>query len=328
MSETEHAALPSKKLRIGLGVITHRRMDGLLRLLESFRQMKVPADVACTVLIAENDDTPTLDAHIAALQAAVPFEVQLDFEKTRGIPFARNRVLDMALAGNDDFLTFVDDDQIVDRFWLVMLFSSMQARELDLVDGPNLFIQDPEAKLPWQNRLVLQDYKRSKRYLNSYRSSLVLTESECEIPIYTNNWMLRMSKLRELGIRFDADYAISGGSDTKFYHDFCQAGAVTGWASDAHVSEIWPASRLTFRYLYKRTRDQRSTTLLRAQEEPTLPRALLFLCLKCYKAFGLLLRSPFNNFRTLPVAIRRVAEGVGTVRAARRLKSQLYRPSD
>jgi hypothetical protein len=290
--------------------------------------MKVPPDVECTVLIAENDDSPTLDAHIAALQAAVPFGLQLDFEKTRGIPFARNKVLDMALAGNFDFLTFVDDDQIVDRFWLVMLFSSMQARELDLAGGPNLFVQDPGASLLWQNRLVLQHYKRVKRNLNSHRSSLVRTNSECEIPIYTNNWMLRISKQRELGIRFDADYAISGGSDTKFYHDFCRAGAVTGWASDARVSEIWPATRLQFRYLYRRTRDQRTTHLLRAEEEPTLPRALLLLCLKCYKAFGLLLRCPFNNFRTLPIAISRVGEGVGTVRAARGLKSQLYRPSD
>ncbi|PJI91562.1 GT2 family glycosyltransferase [Yoonia maricola] len=319
--------MTDKKLRIGLGVITHRRPDGLLRLLDSFGQMKVPENVECTVLLAENDDAPVMETHLDKLRAAIPFEVHFSVEERRGIPFARNRVLDMALEADVDFLTFADDDQVVDHYWLVMLLATMQLRELDLVGGPNYFQRDPEAALSWQSNLVFEHYERAMRQLSSRRASRIQIDSEAEIPIYTNNWMLRISKQRELKTRFDETYRISGGSDTKFYLDFSTAGAVTGWAADARTFEVWPESRLKFRYLFRRSRDQRATNLLRAQDAPTLPWALLSFLSSSFSALGLLLRSPFNDFRSLTSAISRVGGAVGRIRAARGIRSQLYRPS-
>ena len=146
-------------VRLGLGVITHRRPDGLVRLLKSFAGLTVPEGVTCTVLIAENDDVPTVAGQLEALRALVPFDVHLTLETERGIPFARTRVLDMAIAGKFDFLTFVDDDQIVEQDWLGNIYATIAGRQLDLVGGPRPLIPEPGAALSKQNRIILQYIK-------------------------------------------------------------------------------------------------------------------------------------------------------------------------
>lgn len=318
--------MTNKTVRIGLGVITHRRLDGLIRLLQSFADMRVPDGVECTVLIAENDDAPTLDAHLETLRAAVPFEVQLSFEDQRGIPFARNHVLDMAIDGGFDFLTFVDDDQVVSKDWLVMSYASIDGRELDLVGGPRIFIDDPDETLSKMAQVVLGYWRKGSLIIQDARQKLVFSEKEANIPIYTNNWILRIAKQQETGVRFDESYRFTGGSDTKFYMDLRDAGGKTGWSSDARTYEFWQTDRLTLGYIYRRRRDQTITNLIRANRVPSFPRASLLLVRAGVLSFVELLQMPIKGLKSLPLIAGMLGRAVGTMRAHEGFASGLYTP--
>lgn len=315
-----------RHVRIGLGIVTHRRPDGLVRLIKSFATLQIPAGADCVILIAENDDVQTIDAIVEGLREAVPFEIKHALEKERGIPFARNRVLDMAIEDGCDFLTFIDDDQVVDDDWLQALYAYTVDRNLDLCGGPQIFMADPDLKMTWENDLILRYQIKQINDFNRVRASRAQGSDAGDIDIYTNNWMLRMSRQQELGTRFDEDYRFTGSEDTKFYIEFVAAGGATGWCSDARTYETWPADRLTFRYLYRRIRDQHATNLMLSGRAPSLFKALRRLIRSYIVVLGIVLRMPFKGLHTLPFAARAIARGVGAVRAARQKKSNHYQP--
>ena len=99
--------------KIGIGLITRRRPEMLSQALGAFLQMDVPEDAALTFIIVENDETPRCKSVIDEFAAQTSWPVRYDLEPQRGMPYARNRVLDMATAEGCVFLTFVDDDNLV-----------------------------------------------------------------------------------------------------------------------------------------------------------------------------------------------------------------------
>ncbi len=320
--------MSADKIRLGLGVITHRRPDGLVRLLKSFAQLKVPEGVECTVLIAENDDVPTVAAQVDTLRNQVPFDLQITLEPKRGIPFARNRVLDMAIAGKFDFLTFVDDDQIVERDWLKKLYATIAERELDLVGGPRPLMPEPDVALSKQNRIILQYIKEKHASMRLKRAELIESGKEARIPIYTNNWILRMSTQARLGVRFDERLRYTGGSDTQFYKDIFEGGGLTGWSADARSVEVWPPKRLTFLYLYKRRRDQMTMNYVRAERRPKLKKVLLLCNRLIIFGFPKIIRAPFNDFASLAEFVSTAGETAGVIRAWRGVQSTHYAVAD
>jgi len=310
--------------KIGLGIITHQRPEGLRALLESLAQIKIPHDSECVVLIAENDDEPSMADLIDKI--SLPFSVRYELEQRRGIPFARNHVLDMALEEGCEYLTFVDDDAIVHKDWLIVLHNALVGRGADLAGGPAVLEPVPSVSLNWQNRMVLRHFKAvNKKVLRSY-TMRVATEREQSIEICTHNWMLRLSKQRETGIRFDETLRYTGGSDRKFFLDIREKGATTVWASDARVFELWPPARLTLGYLYRRVRDQQTMRLIADNSVPGQASALLHMMMSSLKTLWLVLLAPLKRFRTLPKAVRTMAIATGRVRAARGQQSTLYAP--
>ncbi len=323
---TEAKPLAREKIKFGIGVITHRRADMLRALLLSLAEMALPDDAECQILIAENDDALSIEPLISELAETLPFEVKCRLETERGIPFARNCVLDMAIENDCDFLTFVDDDETVLPDWLVNLYTAMSKRELDLVGGP--IIYDPPAgmDLTWQQAAVLYELRRRAAKAYALRESEIGNPREAEFGIYTNNWMVRIAACTRLGIRFDEALRYSGGSDTKFYADFSAAGGRTGWAPDARVREVWPLHRLTFKYYFRRCRDQETARRIRTAKEKSKIAALVMLVYGILRALVFTILAPFTRLRSVAVAARAIGKGVGRVKAAYGRNSDLYHP--
>ncbi len=310
--------------RIALGVITRRRPDGLQRLLQSFAAIRIPKDAACEVIVVENDDETRLADVIAELQKTFPFPIRHRLEPELGIPIARNRVLDIANEDGFDFLTFVDDDEVVHPDWLLMLFASMTLRGLDLVGGPRSFQKAEGATFSWQNEIVFKSFRDSLHRYDAFRSRTAFTDQEKTVHIHTNNWMIRLDRQRELGVRFDERLRHTGGSDQVFYSDFVRAGGVTGWASDARAFEIWSPDRLTLLYLFKRMRYQTSNLLQYSEPPPTWKDAIMPLPRAVLRSLFLLLRAPFTRGESIANATRVLAVASGRIMAVRKGTSRLY----
>ena len=313
-------------VKIGLGAITRRRPEMLADLLESYSALAIPEGTEVVVLIAENDSEERMREIIDGWAADAPFEVRYALETEPGIPFARNRVLDMAHEEGCDFLTFVDDDERVRPDWLVKIYATIVERDLDLVGGPLWYVAPEGADLTLQQSAVLHEVQARARKSIALRVELTETPRETHLGIYTNNWLCRLSAQSRLGIRFDESLRFTGGSDTKFYSDMREAGARVGWSPDAFVDETRPLERLTYRYHFQRNRDQETARRLRDTRRRRPVAAIVMLVVNSIRALAYLLAAPFTRMRTVPLAMRAFGKGVGRVKAALGINSSLYHP--
>lgn len=308
-------------MRIAVGAITRRRPRMFSALLASFAAMERPAGAQVLFVLAENDATQTIGPQVDAFRAAVREPVLLGLETRPGIPFARNRVLDMALEAGADILTFVDDDEVVTRDWLVRLVAGMEARALDLAGGPVRLVETAEP-LTRMNRAVLAHLLTRARKRHRTREAAVARGTDHACNIYTNNWALRLATQRRLALRFDESLAESGGSDTRFSLDMKSAGARNGWVADAWVEEPTPAKRLTLGYHFRRARDQATNAVVLNRKGPA--RALREAATRALEAAVIGVAIPVTGRRGLARVSHKLGMATGCLGAALGRRSRHY----
>lgn len=224
--------------------------------------MDRPEGVEIEFLVCENDEVSRVSDVVEAFRAAVSEPVQLMLEPRKGIPFARNRVLAAALEQGFDFLTFVDDDEIVRPDWLVRMLAAVEKRRLDLAAGPVPPIAPPE-RLTRLQKMVLQELQKRFRAGEQARARTGRADEGADVEAFTGNWCLRLAAARRMGvIRFDETTAESGGEDSVFSRDMRAAGARIGWVPEAVAEEVQPAMRLTLSYIYRRNRDHQMNKMM------------------------------------------------------------------
>ncbi|MFD1343181.1 glycosyltransferase [Litorisediminicola beolgyonensis] len=310
-------------MKIGIGAITRRRPAMFARLLTSFEGLERPDGAELVFLFAENDSALTVEEIVAGFRGRVPEEVALELEPEPGIPFARNKVLDMALARDCDFLTFVDDDEMVTPGWLKALLGAAESRGLDLVGGPIRLVAPEDALDFWERAALDHAVERMEKRASS-RAKEVKSGREGRSPVYTNNWLGRLSTVRAKGLRFDETLRYTGGSDTRFSRDMTAAGGKVGWAPDAWTIQPEPKKRLGLRYIYDRARDQ-AINAIRLRDRPawrvlaTVPFRLLDFPL-------LLIAAPVLRGRAAAKAAYKAGVMVGRIRAVTGARSAHYAP--
>jgi len=220
----------------------------LRELLESFATMQIPQGTSVIFGIVENNSEKTSTEIIA--DCLGNHEVVYKVQPQLGIPFARNLVLDISQQERCDFTTFVDDDEVVESDWLVELFTDISTRELDLIGGPVGILPVPDNS-PWIQRRIHSYLVRQFERFAEKNASRLASGEDYRVPIYTGNWMIRNAFLEATGIRFDEGLGFSGGEDVKFYVVAKEAGAKTGWAAKALVTERMSAERLTLSYQFR-----------------------------------------------------------------------------
>ena len=103
---------------------TRNRQAGLTRALEGLAKQDFSGcgvAVQMRVVVIDNDAAGSAAVACDALRQAYPCELVYAIEPEPGIVFARNRALE--LAKDDDFIAFIDDDEVPAEDWLAELFS-------------------------------------------------------------------------------------------------------------------------------------------------------------------------------------------------------------
>lgn len=308
---TRRATGPGKR-SICISTITRNRPFMLQNLLRSYAAMGVPDGVELHFLIVENNDEATLHDIVAHFRTLVPqWTVQYELEPRLGIALARNHALACALAGNHDLMTFADDDEQVERDWLVELLAEMDASKLDIVGSPvraaPISADAPlSAQLVWAglNRRGLESERKARlRYQRNEAHKILLA---------TGSWMGRLSFFHRTGLRFDDTLGLAGGEDWRLYREARKLGARTGWTPHAIAYETVPMDRLTFGYHFRRDRDSSSMeTCTRLAHHPaaTLLRLPGSLAGRILKLCSYAVAAPFNP----AVALIRLASCMGSI---------------
>lgn len=241
-------------MKIAIGVTTRRRPQAFGRLLESLKALEVPVGADLVFLICENDSVGNAEKAVEGFRATVDAEVLYEREPTKGIPFGRNRVLEMARREGSDFLLFLDDDEMVPEDWLKAMIAGVEAKKLDLAGGP-LVPKLPEGRVSKIGRALFEEMVRRQPRSLPVVTHHVPGAEDGVLNICTNNWCLRMEVAEKYRLSFDPAYAECGGEDVAFGYNLHLAGGRLGWISEAIVYDVISPQRLSVIYQYRRTRD-------------------------------------------------------------------------
>ncbi|GAB2691619.1 glycosyltransferase family 2 protein [Thalassiella azotivora] len=217
-----------------VAVLTYLRVDELLGLLPELVRQTGATTPPSRVLVVDND--PGASAREAVEHAALP-RVTYVHEATPGIAAARNRALDEA--ADDDVLLFIDDDERPTPDWLTAMLTTFDAHPGSAgVVGPVVseFVTEPSA---WVQAGRFFDRRRLR------------TGAPVDVAA-TNNLLLDLHAVRRLGVRFDVEFGISGGSDTLFSRQLTGRGGRLVWCADAMVVDQVPPQRATASWVLRR----------------------------------------------------------------------------
>ena len=219
--------------RVTIAVLTFRRPADLADLLPDLvgQARAVPAEVE--ILVVDND--PAAGARDQVRSFGAEEFVRYTHEAVPGIAAARNRALDES---RTELLIFIDDDERPTPTWLADLLTVYEHHRPRAVVGPVVSRwEDPPS--PWVQAGRFFDRRRMP------------TGTPVTVAA-TNNLLLDLDWVRRQGLRFDARFGLSGGSDTLFTRAIHAAGGRMLWCDEAVVIDVVPAGRLTRDWVLRR----------------------------------------------------------------------------
>lgn len=189
-------------------------------------------------VIVDNDDQHSGLPVYNEFAAHFPCNLKYLPETRRGIPYARNRVIEYAIDCNAQHIAFIDDDETASPGWLAALFTVITTSGVDGVQGQVISLL-PDADVPrWA------DIAKRKAWNKK--------EGEPRKGMSTNNVIFKTAIAKQSGLRFDERFALSGGSDIDFFNRSTEMGNNHIWTNTATVYEEIPHSRLTVRWQFQR----------------------------------------------------------------------------
>ncbi|WP_346837736.1 glycosyltransferase [Microbulbifer sp. SAOS-129_SWC] len=205
--------------------------------LTSLMRMDIPAGVRVEVTVVDND--PAGSAAPVANKLAASFPVPLHYvcEPRRGIPCARNRGVAEALRLEADYLIFIDDDEWVESSWLVQLYDCAVALGGNAVVSGYVIADVPEST----PALMAEFYQRKKGQTGERLEYCA-----------TNNVLIPITVVRDLGLRFDESRPFAGGEDTLFFTAVAARGIDIVNCVEAVVHETIPPSRISAHWQARR----------------------------------------------------------------------------
>lgn len=223
---------PTPQRAVNIGICTFRRSH-IADTLHSIAAGNIPADLDLTVIVADNDETPSARDLVTSLK--LPFAVKYVHAPARNISIARNACLSHATA---ETLIFIDDDELVSKHWLTELLAEQARSGADVVLGPVNSIY-PDTAPAWMKRGKF--HNSTATYVNGE----ILTGYSC-------NALIRLHSDAAKDLRFKLELGRTGGEDTMFFTELHQRGGKISFAPDALITEEVAPGRISFNWLFKR----------------------------------------------------------------------------
>lgn len=220
-------------LKVLIVVLTYRRPDDLEELIPDLTDQVNAESRHVDILVVDNDPDAGAQALVGTFDESI---VRYIHEATPGIAAARNRAL--RASSEHDLLIFIDDDERPTVHWLASMLGTYDDYRPTAVVGPVLSRYDIEPG----------DWIRAGRFFERRRFRTGTPVSLAA----TNNLLLDLSQVRELGLEFDARFGISGGSDSVFTRQLHQRGGQMIWCDEAIVIDVVPEERLTRDWVLRR----------------------------------------------------------------------------
>ena len=191
--------------------------------------------------VVNNDITPICPEVIEKFtQKTSPIQFHFSNCKERGIPQARNMILEHASEKKYDFCLFLDDDEYPDPMWINELLSKQAELNADVVQGN---VHNNFEATPWITASLLNEVK-----FKDCGEHICRFISTCNVLIAR-----RFYDSEQLALRFDNAYALTGGSDKELFNRAIELHQIsTAFETKAIVYEFIPKERTTVRWFFNR----------------------------------------------------------------------------
>jgi succinoglycan biosynthesis protein ExoM len=153
----------------------------------------------------------------------------LSEELRRGIPYARNKSLNISKKNKSIFTAFIDDDCIVPKDWLKQMLKTIYEKKAQIITGPQI----PLSKNLYEQALVRKCKHRS--YVKWAA---------------TNNFFMKYNILNNKKLYFDQNLN-KGGSDQLFFLKLSKANKIV-WNNKARVFELPNTKRTNIKWFLLR----------------------------------------------------------------------------
>jgi succinoglycan biosynthesis protein ExoM len=287
-------------------VCTRERPKMLMACLRSVLTQLEAAEVQTSLVVVENDSEPKNQDAVLRLGEQFPMvRIEYRLEPELGIPFARNTAVETALELGADWIFFIDDDEEACEGWFDAYLAAMRKWDADVFRGPVNYIY-PEQQADWL---------RMKEFDAGPTGSFVKTA-------ITNNLAMRaiIFAASGLGLRFDARFRLTGGSDVALSRAATARGVSVRWVREARVLERQSGRRLTAKWLRERAERSAATDLRIMMADEGKSPALLFVMKRC----SLLLLKALLKIAALPALLVIPSRAASNVHSAQ-LKLQRAR---
>ena len=223
---------------IAICIATYKRPQGLERLLESLANLRFSnvSKALVKIIVVDNDKEASGEKIVQNMLPRIPCRVAYHVEPKRGICWARNKLV--SLAGDVEFIAFIDDDEIAEAGWLDELIGAQKRFEADVVMGPVL----PRFKGKPPRWIV-----EGKFFQVSMKPDGALIGEA-----FTGNVLVKTEVLGKVPGPFDIRLNLSGGEDTLLFRQIYRLGAKIVFAAKAIVEEFHPSRRMTLKWYCRR----------------------------------------------------------------------------
>lgn len=237
----------ARVIRVTVCACTYRRPEGLAALLEGLGEQTFTSLTGPTlrIVIADNEGSDRAKEACDRFRLSSDIPIECVHEPRRGISHARNACL-ARLREDCDFFAMIDDDEIPHPDWLEQLLLAQQRTDADVVQGRVVPVF-PDGAPGW---IVAGRYFGWDPAMDRLKGAQLNGYPRLE-RARTNNVLVRCAVVRELGLRFDPQFALTGGEDIVFFQAINAAGRRIVHAPLACVREIVPPERTTLEYLWR-----------------------------------------------------------------------------
>lgn len=292
---------PSNML-VAICIPTYKRPGYLHDLLESMVDLALEDFRAC-IIVVDNDDAQSSRSVVENAAPRLPVTIDYIAEPTRGIASARNRLVAEAQSRGAGFVSFVDDDQLVQKDWLAQLVRIAIQTDADAVVG---------RWLPLYEDRVPEWVRRS----GCWEQASGPTGSRAQ-KFGTGNVLIRTSAMLQLPGPFDERLNFAGGSDGHFFVRFHRQGFRSVWCRESVVFERISMSRATATWLVKREFRYGTNSAFVARD---IIRSRMYSAMRLVAAVGYMAGNAALTLAALPLGkshtvprVCKVARGAGLV---------------
>ena len=233
-----------------IGVPTRDRPVMLKACLGSIGHAEIPDYANLSVTVLENGPLTDTTADICQ-EVATAFDLRLDHinELEIGGPSARNALITAARNHHADYLLFVDDDQIADRFLVKRHLETALSLNAD-IGGGYVGLELPPGAPSWASSVTTPP------------------PAGFDQPGGTGNCLIKMEFLDRHNAQFDTIYRKTGGEDTAFFRRYIDRNTVSYYDSGAIVYEPYRLNRLTYRWQFARNVNVRAEFVAYRRSRP------------------------------------------------------------